>query len=96
MANTRAHANRAIRQEALREQLAEQCRLQHIVENLKKIDELDMTMESSKDELQKWKTSTELRVKLMSKYLPDLKQVELDLGDDTTEAVKIIWGKSRS
>lgn len=76
MAATRAAQNRKIRQEALREQLAEQCRLQHILENIKKMEEQGAAMESQ--ELQALKFATDTRVKLLGKYLPDLKAVEVE------------------
>ena len=79
MARTRAQANKAIRQEALREQLANQGHLQHVLETLEKIDELDPTDDSFKNSLDKYKVSNEQRIKLMSKYIPDLKSQEIDM-----------------
>lgn len=79
MAATRAAQNRKIRQEALREQLAEQCRLQHIIDNINKMEQQGAAMDSQ--ELQALKAATDTRVKLLGKYLPDLKAVELT-GED--------------
>lgn len=77
MAKTRAQQNRAIRQESLRELLAEQCRVQHIIENIIKIEELDGSVEQDSFTLNKLKIANEQRMKLLNKYLPDLKNVEL-------------------
>jgi len=72
---SRANKNRAIRQEALREQLAAQGHVQHIIDNIEKIQNLDNELESS--DIHRLKTATELQLKLINKYLPDLKAVEL-------------------
>ena len=77
MAKTRAQQNRAIRQEALREQLAKQKHLEYVVENLKKMEELDGSSERDSFTLNKLKIANEQRMKLLNKYLPDLKNVEL-------------------
>lgn len=77
MAKTRAQQNRAIRQESLRELLAEQCRVQHIIENIIKMEELDGSVEQDSFTLNKLKIANEQRMKLLNKYLPDLKNVEL-------------------
>jgi len=84
MAETRAQLNRKVRQEALREQLAEQCRVQHIIDNIKKIEDLDASSDTFQNEVLKYKTSNEQRLKLINKYLPDLRNTELtgDGGED--------------
>jgi len=80
---TRAMENRGIRQDALRAQLAEQCRIQHILDSIAKIEALGESNEDEEEsqarafQLNKWKTSVELRLKLLNKYLPDLKSTEL-------------------
>ena len=76
MGATRAALNRKVRQEALRDQLAEQCRLQHVLDNIKKMETQGASMEST--ELQAMKAATEARLKLINKYLPDLKQQEIE------------------
>lgn len=80
MARTRAQQNRKIRQDALREQLAAQGHVQHIIENIKEIEELDVYEATFTNTLTKLKTANEQRFKLVGKYLPDLKQTEL-VGD---------------
>jgi hypothetical protein len=86
MAKTRAQSNRAIRQENLREWLSEKCTAQHFVDNLEKIEGLDPESDTFGNELAKYKTANEQRLKVMCKYLPDLKQTELtgDGGDELT------------
>jgi len=68
---TRADKNRAIRQEELRKQLSAQGHHQHVVELSKKIEEADTSLE-----VQKYKASADIQLKLMGKYLPDLKATE--------------------
>ena len=79
MAKTRAQKNKEIRQDALRAQLAEQCRVQHILETISKIYELDPSDEHFSNNLNKLKTANDQRFKLLAKYLPDLKQQEIQL-----------------
>ena len=76
---TVAQRNRAIRREALREQLAEQCRVQHILENIAKLENLDVDLDSN--EINRIKSANEQRIKVMGKYLPDLKSTEIT-GED--------------
>ena len=94
MAETRAAANRRIRQEALREQLAEQCRVQHVLENIQKVNDLAAikvtdyesaeeylaAVASAKDKASIIKIAMDGQFKLLNKYIPDLKQTEL-IGD---------------
>lgn len=77
MAKTRAQQNREMRQESLRELLANQGHLQYYVENLEKMAELTGSAETDSFQLNKLKTINEQRLKLINKYLPDLKNVEL-------------------
>lgn len=76
MAKTRAQQNRAIRQEALREQLSNQGHLQYAVENIQKIEQLEPS-DSFNQLLTKYKTAAELRLRMVNKYLPDLKNTEI-------------------
>lgn len=77
MAKTRAQQNRAMRQEALREWLSEKCTAQHLVDNIQKIEQLDPESESFSNELNKYRVANEQRLKIMGKYLPDLKATEI-------------------
>tara|TARA_R110000751_G_scaffold188264_1_gene294275 strand:- start:347 stop:628 length:282 start_codon:yes stop_codon:yes gene_type:complete len=75
VAKTRAQENRAIRQEALREQLSKQGHVQHVVEIATQLsdpsNELDSVMAS------RLKAAADIRMKLIAKYLGDVKAVEI-------------------
>ena len=78
---SRANQNKAIRQEALREQLAAQGHVQHVVDLLEEVqclsgDELNAL------ELQKNKLVIDTKLALIKKYLPDTKQIELTSDDE--------------
>jgi hypothetical protein len=75
MAGTRASQNRKIRQDALREQLAGQGHVQQVIVNIEKIEERGPTMEAQ--ELNALKIANDQRLKLVNKYLPDLKATEI-------------------
>lgn len=75
MAATRANKIRQERQEALREMLSKKCTVQHVIENIRKMEEQGPEMEAQ--ELTALKYATETRLKLISKYLPDLKSQEI-------------------
>jgi len=72
---SRANKNRAIRQDALREQLANKGLLQQVLENAAKIQDLNNDLGPA--EVQRLKTASELQLKLVNKYLPDVKAVEI-------------------
>ena len=76
MAKTRAQQNRAIRQETLREWLSKKCTAQHLVENIIKIEELDVEDSHFGNQLNKLRVANEQRLKILGKYLPDLKSTE--------------------
>lgn len=72
MAKTRAQENRAIRQEALREQLTTQGHLQHCVEIANKFNEpLD------KEDQERYKIQFDMKMRLVDKYLGSVKAVEI-------------------
>lgn len=76
MAATNAAKNRKIRQDALREQLAAQGHVQHVVDILNDLSEHHDEITSL--ELQKKKLIIDTKLSLIKKYLPDTKQVELE------------------
>lgn len=89
MTMSRADKNRQIRKDALREQLREQGHVQHVVDLIGKIE----ADNCSASDLQRYKTAAELRLKLIAKYIPDLKAIEhsgeIDLNNSIThESVK--------
>lgn len=76
---SRAEANREIRREALREQLANKGLLQHVIEISEKLEDLSIELQGT--EVQRLSKAAELKLALVKKYLPDIKSVELT-GDD--------------
>ena len=80
MAMTRAQTNRKIRQDSLREQLANQKHLEKVLDSINKLEELDAQLDSV--EVNRIKGAIESRIKLVSKYLPDLKSIELSGDED--------------
>ena len=73
---TVAAKNKRIRQEALREQLAGKGLAQQVLVTAKKLHDEHLNLEAS--QIQALKASAELRLKLVNKYLPDLKAVEIE------------------
>jgi adenylosuccinate synthase len=93
----RANANKMIRQEALRQQLAAQGHLQHIIDlHSQLLDFKDDDMDAGK--VQRIKIVMESKHKFVDKYLPTPKQIELTEGDglgdmtddELTERIKAI------
>ena len=66
--------NRDMRKMAIREQLKEQKHLEKAIDNIKKIETANGDMDVL--EFQRLKAATELRLKLVAKYIPDLKSIE--------------------
>ena len=77
MGQTRAQANRKVRQEALRDQLATQGHLQHVVDLLNEI--ADPNKDLTKDILDRYKIAVDGKLKLIGKFLPDVKAIEMDV-----------------
>jgi len=94
MAKTRAQENRAIRQEALREQLSNQGHLQHVADIANKLNEPEDKLDSS--DIQRLKAAADIKLKLIDKYLPSIKAVEHsgEGGDDIPHVLKVVYGNS--
>ena len=73
--NSRAAKNKQIRKEALRDQLSQQKHVEHVVEITNKISDLDNELDNL--QVQRLKIAAELKMKLVNKYLPDIKAIEL-------------------
>ena len=73
-----ADRNRKIRQEALREQLSKQKLVEQVVDIAKKLNNLEIELEAG--DVTRLKAAADINLKLIVKYLPDLKQTEL-IGD---------------
>ena len=76
MAKTTKQAMKQVRQENHRQKLSEGKHLQYAIESIDKIEKLKAS-DTSAFELNKWKIAAELRLKLVDKYLPQLKGVEV-------------------
>ena len=72
--NSRAAQNKKIRQEALREQLSKGKHVQHVIEIADKLSNPDNVLEST--DIQRYKAAADIKLKLINKYLPDLKATE--------------------
>lgn len=102
MAKTRAQENRAIRQDALREQLASQKHIEKVVDNIQQIEKLDFYQkggdgeidyklcQANKFRLDALKAANEQRLKLINKYLPDLKSTEITGDGGGTFTIKVV------
>ena len=90
MASTRANKNREIRQDNLREWLSKKCTLQHLFDNIIKIEELDILEDGFSNSLAKYKVANEQRLKLINKYLPELKATEIT-GKDGGAITFEVW-----
>ena len=94
MAATNAAKNRAIRQDALREMLSKKCTVEQVLVNIKKMEEQGAQFEAT--ELQALRAATDTRLKLLNKYIPDLKSTELtgegggDIGVDMLWQVEVV------
>lgn len=73
-----ADRNRRIRQEALREQLSSKGLVQQVIEINAKM--ADLATELLPEHVARLKIAMDVNLKLVAKYLPDLKQTEL-IGD---------------
>ena len=81
MAETVKSKNRRMRQELLREQLSAQGHVQHVVDITNKLSELDAPLEQL--DVQRLKAAADIKLKLIDKYLPSLKQTDVELtGED--------------
>lgn len=88
MAATAANKNRKIRQDALREQLSQQKHVEKVIEIAKKLSEQALTLEST--HIQAYKAAADLHMKLVNKYLPDLKATEVSGPDGEGLEISII------
>jgi hypothetical protein len=80
MAKTRAQRERGIRQDELRAYLAERGRVDYVFDNIEKIEELDPETEQYFDKrLQQLKIANEQRIRLLNKYLPDMKEEQTEV-----------------
>lgn len=79
MATTRRQKIRAVKDEENRRSLSIRGKAEYIFDLIDEIGELDPSQEHFQAEMQQKKTQAELRLKMLAKTLPDLKQVDADL-----------------
>ena len=79
MATTRRQKIRAVKDEENRRALSIRGKAEYIFDLIDEIGELDPTKDHFAAEMQQKKTQAELRLKMLAKKLPDLKQVDADL-----------------
>lgn len=79
MAGVRNTKQRAVRQEALREQLAAQGHIQHVIDIINKVSDENCHIET--EMVARYKIAIDAKLKLINKYCPDLKQAEI-VGED--------------
>ena len=80
MSETRAQLNRKVRQDALREQLAAKGLVQHVIEIAEKLS--NPAEELTQIEVTRLKAAADIQCKLINKYLPDTKALELSNDPD--------------
>jgi len=74
-ASTRATANRAARQEALREFLSGQKLIEKVIDNIGKLEDDEGNLEAI--DIQRLTAATNSRLALIKKIMPDLKSQEI-------------------
>jgi hypothetical protein len=75
MAATVAAKNKKVREEALREQLRQKGLHTQVINIAEKLEKQHLELESSA--IQALKASADLKMRLINKYMPDVKSVEL-------------------
>ena len=86
---SRADENRAIRQEELRAKLSAGKHIEHVIDNANKIQDLSTPLEPA--DVNRLKMASDIKLKLINKYLPDLKAVE-NTGDIDLD-ISLGWRK---
>ena len=84
---SRANENRRIRQDALREQLSAKGLMQQVIEVAEKLSDLSIPLESN--DISRLKAANDARLALVKKYLPDLKQTDIELSGPDGETLNI-------
>lgn len=82
-------ANRRIRRDALREQLEGQGHVQHIIDCIDKVESLATPLDSL--QVSRLKIAIEARLKLINKYLPDMKFIEAEVTGADGDPIDTHW-----
>ncbi|MBL4679638.1 MAG: hypothetical protein JKY88_02795 [Pseudomonadales bacterium] len=83
MAKTRAQLNREVRVEALRQQLANQKHVEHVVDWINEM----ANPATSEERLFQLNVVVSQTLKLVNKYLPDLKAIEMNIEGEAKQYV---------
>ena len=86
---SRANQNRAIRQEALRASLEAGGHIQHVLDICKDLDDLTIDMDAIA--VQRKRAVIDTKMKIIGKYLPDTKSVELSNKDGESFKTDSKW-----
>jgi len=90
MAKTRAQKVRAVKQDELRAYIGERNRLEHLFDNIEKIEQLNPEEDQYFDKkLQQLKVANEQRIRLLNKYLPDMKEEQSQITDLPPVVIKL-------
>jgi hypothetical protein len=81
--------SRAIRQEALRESLEAGGHIQHVLDICRDLNDLSIEMDSTA--VQRKRAVIDTKMKIIGKYLPDIKSVELSNKDGETFKTDNTW-----
>ena len=81
-------SNRKVRQEVLRDWIAQQGHHNRFASCIENIENLDVEGKYAHVELAKWSKAAELHLRAMNKYIPDVKAVQIDVSDDTKAAAE--------
>lgn len=76
---SRAQTNKRVRQDSLREYLAERGSVQHLFDLIEKLEDLDPQDPNFDKDLSKLDKAISQRQKVLAKYMPDLKASEIKL-----------------
>ena len=88
---SRAEHNRAIRKEALREQLSKQKHVEQVIENIERIEDLSGEQLDDLD-IRRLSKAIDARLKLINKYLPDDKDpTDVNLGGQENNPLETKW-----
>lgn len=88
--HTRAEKIKAERIEQYRAYLSEKCRLEHVIDNIEKMESLTLDDKA----FQMIAKANEQRLKLINKYCPDIKDAQdINLGNKDGEAFRIGWAE---
>lgn len=84
-------ANRRIRQEALRDQLSNQKLVEKVIDSIGKIESLDPESPAAAVAITQQRAVIDSRMKLIAKYLPDLKALELTGEGGDSIKLDTVW-----